>query len=70
MGRADWAPVAVGVVLFVLLSPGLLVEAPGSRRAVDFGSLRTNGPAVLVHAVLFFALYTLLILVLRLHVYA
>ena len=66
---ADWAPVVVGVVLFVLLSPGLVLEAPGTHRAVDFGSMRTNGKAVVLHTLVFFALYSFIIVALRLHIY-
>ncbi|CAL9103414.1 unnamed protein product [Musa acuminata var. zebrina] len=66
---ADWAPVVVGVVLFVLLSPGLVLEAPGTHRAVDFGSMRTNGKAVVLHTLVFFALYSVIIVALRLHIY-
>ncbi|RWR74500.1 hypothetical protein CKAN_00283100 [Cinnamomum micranthum f. kanehirae] len=43
---ADWAPVIIGVVLFVLLSPGLLFQLPGHSRPVEFGSMKTNGKAV------------------------
>uniref|UniRef100_J3LD50 Uncharacterized protein n=1 Tax=Oryza brachyantha TaxID=4533 RepID=J3LD50_ORYBR len=66
---ADWAPVVVGVVLFVLLSPGLLVELPGTHRHVDFGSFRTNGKAIFVHTLIFFALFAIITLALHLHIY-
>ncbi|XP_072950786.1 uncharacterized protein [Typha angustifolia] len=66
---ADWAPVVVGVVLFVLLSPGLLFELPGTHHHVDFGSFRTNGKAVFIHTLIFFAAFTILILALHLHIY-
>ena len=66
---ADWAPVVVGVVLFVPLSPGLLFELPGTHRGVEFGSLRTNGKAVFFHALIFFALFTIIILALGLRIY-
>ncbi|OAY64993.1 hypothetical protein ACMD2_12800 [Ananas comosus] len=66
---ADWAPVVVGVVLFVLLSPGLLIEFPGSRRPLDFGGFRTNGKAVFFHTLIFFALFSILIVALHLHIY-
>lgn len=66
---ADWAPVVVGVVLFVLLSPGLLVELPGTHRHVDFGSFRTNGKAIFVHTLIFFAAFAILTLALHLHIY-
>ncbi|KAL4192370.1 hypothetical protein AMTRI_Chr06g171570 [Amborella trichopoda] len=59
---ADWAPVIVGVVLFVLLTPGLLFQLPGEHRGVEFGSLRTNAPAILIHALIFFGIYALLII--------
>lgn len=67
---ADWAPVVVGVVLFVLLSPGLLFTFPGSTKHLEFGSLRTNGKAIAVHSVLFFVIFTILILALGIHIYA
>ncbi|EOA25049.1 hypothetical protein CARUB_v10018355mg [Capsella rubella] len=66
---ADWAPVLVGVVLFVLLSPGLLFSIPGNNRTVDFGGLKTNGKAIAVHTLIFFALYSILILAVNLHIY-
>ncbi|KAM0843306.1 hypothetical protein ACQ4PT_034440 [Festuca glaucescens] len=67
---ADWGPVVVGVVLFILLSPGLLFEIPGSHRHVDFGSFRTNGKAIFVHTLIFFAAFTILTLALHIHIYA
>ncbi|KAJ0969219.1 hypothetical protein J5N97_022096 [Dioscorea zingiberensis] len=67
---ADWAPVVIGVVLFVLFSPGLLFELPGTRRGVEFSSMRTNGKAVAVHTLIFFAVFSILIMALRVHIYA
>ncbi|MQM06709.1 hypothetical protein Taro_039536 [Colocasia esculenta] len=66
---ADWAPVVLGVVLFVLLSPGLLFTIPGNTKHVEFGSLRTNGKAIFIHTVIFFAVFTILILALHVHIY-
>ncbi|KAJ8646076.1 hypothetical protein MRB53_007824 [Persea americana] len=66
---ADWAPVIIGVVLFVLLSPGLLFQLPGHSRPVEFGSMKTNGKAVVVHTLIFFAVFTILILALHIHIY-
>ncbi|CAH2045271.1 unnamed protein product [Thlaspi arvense] len=66
---ADWAPVLVGVILFVILSPGLLFSLPGNNRAVDFGTLKTNGKAIAVHTLIFFAIYSILILAVNLHIY-
>ncbi|WJZ81708.1 hypothetical protein VitviT2T_001531 [Vitis vinifera] len=56
---ADWGPIFVSVVLFVLLSPGLLFQLPGSNRCVEFGNLRTSGASIMLHALLFFALICL-----------
>ncbi|PQQ19255.1 uncharacterized protein Pyn_31878 [Prunus yedoensis var. nudiflora] len=39
---ADWGPVVIAVVLFVLLSPGLLFQLPGRGRVVEFGSMHTR----------------------------
>ncbi|CAI9267313.1 unnamed protein product [Lactuca saligna] len=67
---ADWGPVLVAVVLFVLLSPGLLFQLPGHNRVVEFGSMRTSGAAVIVHAVIFFGILTLFLITIGVHVYA
>ena len=66
---ADWGPVLIGVVLFVLLTPGLLFQLPGNSKQVEFGSLKTNGMAVAVHTLIFFAVYAVLILALHVHIY-
>ncbi|KAK6267142.1 hypothetical protein QUC31_017979 [Theobroma cacao] len=66
---ADWAPVLVGVVLFVLLSPGLLFSFPGNSKQLEFGSMKTNGKAIAIHTLLFFAIYAVLILAVHLHIY-
>ncbi|KQJ82275.1 hypothetical protein BRADI_5g08150v3 [Brachypodium distachyon] len=64
----DWAPVVVGLVLFVLLSPGLLIELPGTHRWVDFGSLRVTGKSATVHTLLFFTLFAVITLGFDLHI--
>ncbi|GLT27227.1 hypothetical protein SLA2020_022420 [Shorea laevis] len=66
---ADWAPVLIGVVLFVLLSPGLLFQFPGEGRYLDFGGMKTNGKAIAVHTLFFFVIYAVLILVAHMHIY-
>ncbi|XP_020594782.1 uncharacterized protein LOC110034885 [Phalaenopsis equestris] len=66
---ADWAPVVVGVLLFVLLSPGLLFELPGNNRVAEFGSMRTNGKAIFIHTLIFFAIFSVIIVALHLHIY-
>ncbi|KAM3369643.1 hypothetical protein ACQJBY_017509 [Aegilops geniculata] len=66
---ADWAPVFVGLALFVLLSPGLLFQIPGKGRIVDFGSFQTSGASMIIHAVIYFALITILLLAVRVQVF-
>ncbi|XP_040868866.1 uncharacterized protein [Glycine max] len=66
---SDWAPVLIGVVLFVLLQPGLLFSFPGNREQLEFGSMKTNGKAIFIHTLIFFALYYVLILAVKIHIY-
>ncbi|ESR60282.1 transmembrane protein [Citrus sinensis] len=66
---ADWGPVVIGVLLFVLLQPGLLFQLPGHNRQLEFGSMKTNGKAIAVHSVIFFILYAILILAVHVHIY-
>ncbi|CAN4100564.1 unnamed protein product [Withania somnifera] len=49
----DWAPIIIGYLLFVLLSPGLIFQLPGNQRHVEFSSFKTNGKAILLHTLLF-----------------
>jgi hypothetical protein len=65
----DWAPVLVGVLLFLLLSPGLLFEMPGTHGYVDFCSHRTNGKSIFVHTLIFFALFAVITLGFKLCIY-
>ncbi|KAI5651089.1 hypothetical protein M9H77_37094 [Catharanthus roseus] len=69
LAMADWGPVLIGVILFVLLQPGLLFQLPGNNRNLEFGSLKTNGKAIMVHTLIFFALYAILILAVHVHIY-
>ncbi|KAK7290515.1 hypothetical protein RIF29_04993 [Crotalaria pallida] len=65
----DWGPVFVSVVLFILLTPGLLLQIPGRNRIVEFGSFQTSGLSILVHAILYFALICIFLLAIGVHVY-
>ncbi|XP_057983642.1 uncharacterized protein LOC131168322 [Malania oleifera] len=65
----DWAPVLIGVILFVVLSPGLLFQLPGHSRHVDFSSMKTNGKSIAVHTLIFFTVFSILILALHVHIY-
>ncbi|WVZ85323.1 hypothetical protein U9M48_032265 [Paspalum notatum var. saurae] len=67
---ADWGPVIVATVLFVVLTPGLLCTLPGRGRVAEFGSMHTSGVAIIVHAVLYFALITIFLIAVGIHVYA
>ncbi|XP_044502028.1 uncharacterized protein LOC123223038 [Mangifera indica] len=68
---ADWGPVLIAVVLFVLLSPGLLFQIPGSgkNRVIEFGNMHTSGASILVHTVIYFGLITIFLIVINVHVY-
>ncbi|KAL3511454.1 hypothetical protein ACH5RR_030855 [Cinchona calisaya] len=59
---ADWGPVVIAVVLFVLLSPGLLFQLPGRSRIVEFGNMQTSGLSILVHTIIFFGLITIILI--------
>ncbi|KAL0381832.1 UNVERIFIED_CONTAM: hypothetical protein Sangu_0247500 [Sesamum angustifolium] len=50
---SDWGPVFVAVVLFVLLTPGLLIQIPGRSRIVEFGNFQTSGVSILLSAFTF-----------------
>ncbi|XP_048136700.1 uncharacterized protein LOC115749328 [Rhodamnia argentea] len=66
---ADWGPVVIAVVLFVLLSPGLLFQLPGRNRVVEFGNMQTSGLSILVHTVIFFGLITIFLIAIGVHIY-
>lgn len=66
---SDWGPVLVGVVLFVVLTPGLLFQVPGSHSLVEFGNFQTSGASILVHSLLFFCLITLFLIAINLHIH-
>ncbi|CAL5368573.1 unnamed protein product [Camellia sinensis] len=68
MGSHDWGPVVVAVVMFILLSPGLLFQLPARARVVEFGNMYTSGMSILVHAVLYFCVYTILIIAIGIHI--
>ncbi|KAK2994178.1 hypothetical protein RJ640_018163 [Escallonia rubra] len=59
---ADWGPVVMAVVLFVLLTPGLLCQTLGKGRMVEFGNVQTSGISILVHTVIYFGLITIFLI--------
>ncbi|XP_022882277.1 uncharacterized protein LOC111399244 [Olea europaea var. sylvestris] len=66
---SDWGPVFVAVILFILLSPGLLFQLPGQRRCVEFGNFQTSGAAIIIHSLLYFALICVFLLAIKVHLY-
>ncbi|KAF8018408.1 hypothetical protein BT93_H3330 [Corymbia citriodora subsp. variegata] len=66
---ADWGPVVIAVVLFILLSPGLLFQLPGKMKVVEFGNMQTSGPSILVHTIIFFCLITIFLIAVGVHIY-
>ncbi|KAL3818702.1 hypothetical protein ACJIZ3_004607 [Penstemon smallii] len=65
---ADWGPVVIAVVLFVLLSPGLLFQLPGRNRVVEFGNMQTSIVSIVVHTVIFFGLITIFLIAIGVHI--
>ncbi|RYR24038.1 hypothetical protein Ahy_B02g057540 [Arachis hypogaea] len=59
---ADWGPIFVSVVLFILLTPGLLIQIPGRNKMVEFGSFQTSGASIVVHSIIYFALICIFLL--------
>ncbi|GFS33902.1 transmembrane protein, putative [Actinidia rufa] len=66
---ADWGPVVVAVVLFVLLMPGLLIQIPGRNKVVEFGNMQTSGLSILVHTIIYFGLLTIFLIAIGVHIY-
>ncbi|KAG8366767.1 hypothetical protein BUALT_Bualt16G0001900 [Buddleja alternifolia] len=66
---SDWGPVFVAVVLFVVLTPGLLIQLPGRSRFVEFGNFQTSALSILVHAILYFALISIFLLAIGIEMY-
>ncbi|XP_021745280.1 uncharacterized protein LOC110711207 [Chenopodium quinoa] len=66
---ADWGPVVIALVLFVLLSPGLLCQIPGRGRMVEFANLQTSGISILVHTIIYFGLITIFLIAIGVHIY-
>ncbi|CAL0306749.1 unnamed protein product [Lupinus luteus] len=66
---ADWGPVLIAVVLFVLLSPGLLFQLPGSGRVIEFGNMHTSAASIIVHTIIYFGLITIFLVVIGVHIH-
>ncbi|XP_039032148.1 uncharacterized protein LOC120167107 [Hibiscus syriacus] len=66
---ADWGPVIVATVLFVLLSPGLLFQIPGKGKVVVFGNMQTSGASIFVHSIIYLGLITIFVIAIGVHIY-
>uniref|UniRef100_A0A6N2NGZ4 Uncharacterized protein n=1 Tax=Salix viminalis TaxID=40686 RepID=A0A6N2NGZ4_SALVM len=44
-------------------------EVPGNTRRLEFSSFTTNGKAIAVHTLIFFVIFTILILALGIRIY-
>ncbi|KAK2661452.1 hypothetical protein Ddye_000026 [Dipteronia dyeriana] len=66
---SDWGPVFVAVVLFILLTPGLLIQIPGRNKCIEFGNFQTSGASILVHSIIYFALICIFLLAIGVHMY-
>ncbi|KAL7171796.1 hypothetical protein ACSBR2_036459 [Camellia fascicularis] len=66
----DWGPVVIAVVLFVLLTPGLLFQIPGRNRVVELGNMQTSGLSILIHTIIYFGLITIFLIAIGVHIYA
>ncbi|CAN0896115.1 hypothetical protein LINGRAHAP2_LOCUS18274 [Linum grandiflorum] len=66
---SDWGPVFVAMMLFVLLTPGLLFQVPGRNRCIEFGNFQTSGAAIVIHSLLYFALVCVFLLAVKVHFY-
>ncbi|KAJ6695014.1 hypothetical protein OIU74_014205 [Salix koriyanagi] len=66
---SDWGPVFMAVVLFILLTPGLLFQVPGRHQCVEFGNFQTSGASIMVHTLLYFSLICVFLLAVKVHLY-
>ncbi|KAK9052342.1 hypothetical protein SSX86_028971 [Deinandra increscens subsp. villosa] len=65
----DLGPSVVAVIMFILLSPGLLFQMPARTRVIEFGNMYTSAISVLIHAVLYFCIYTILVVTIGIHIH-
>ncbi|XP_076957842.1 uncharacterized protein LOC143633409 [Bidens hawaiensis] len=65
----DLGPAVVAVAMFMLLSPGLLFQMPARTRVIEFGNMYTSAMAILIHAVLYFCIYPILVVTIGIHIH-
>uniref|UniRef100_A0A2C9U6W3 Transmembrane protein n=1 Tax=Manihot esculenta TaxID=3983 RepID=A0A2C9U6W3_MANES len=61
---SDWGAVFVTVVLFIILTPGT-----SGHRFIEFGNFETSGISILVHSIFYFALISIFLLAVEVHMY-
>ncbi|KAH1046683.1 hypothetical protein J1N35_037467 [Gossypium stocksii] len=66
---SDWGPDFVAMVLFVLLTPGLLFQVPGHHMCIEFGNFKISGASVLIHSLLYFGVICVFLLAVNVHLY-
>ncbi|KAI3813081.1 hypothetical protein L1987_17797 [Smallanthus sonchifolius] len=69
MMHIDLGPSVVAVAMFILLSPGLLFQMPARTRLMEFGNMYTSAISILIHAVLYFCIYTILVVTIGIHIH-
>ncbi|KAF6987041.1 hypothetical protein CFC21_004714 [Triticum aestivum] len=52
----DWGLVLISFMLFILLSPGLVIQIPGKSWTIECGKFHTSVVSILIHTIIFFAL--------------
>ncbi|KAG1331439.1 hypothetical protein COCNU_02G014070 [Cocos nucifera] len=66
---ADWGPVVIATLLFVVLSPGVVFQLPAKGRVVEFVNFQTSGISMLVHTIIYFGLITIFLIAIGVHIY-
>ncbi|XP_024975955.1 uncharacterized protein LOC112513818 [Cynara cardunculus var. scolymus] len=69
MMHIDLGPAVVAVIMFILLSPGLLFQMPARTRIIEFGNMYTSCIAILIHALLYFCIFTILVVTIGIHIH-
>ncbi|XP_020246680.1 uncharacterized protein LOC109824483 [Asparagus officinalis] len=65
----DWGPVFISVILFIVLSPGVIFQLPGRSRIVEFINFQTSGVSILVHSIIYFGFIAIFLIAIRVHMF-
>ncbi|CAL1358405.1 unnamed protein product [Linum trigynum] len=66
---ADWGPVLIATILFVILTPGLLCQIPGNGKVIGLCNFQTSPISILVHTIIYFGLITIFLIAVGVHIY-